>query len=281
MSSSSRLAPAPAPRGVLGGGAPEESREHQRFLPPATLADYVAHFWSVRWSVSEPKLAETLPHPTVHVVFEQSTSRGQVAEIAGVPRGRFSRQLSGAGSVFGVKFRPAMFQPLLNASMSSLTGRVLSLDELFGVDALGLAKAVFSSPQIEARCAVLEAFLLQRLARIPASAFEAACAVRDLVERMASDQTLLRAESAATLLAVDVRTLQRRFRAYVGVSPKWVILRYRLHEAAERLKARKLESLAALANELGYADQAHFARDFTKWVGQTPSAFLTRERDVR
>ena len=77
---------------------------------------------------------------------------------------------------------------------------------------------------------------------------------------------------------MDARALQRAFRTHVGVSPKWVMQRYRLHEAAERLREEKPPSLAALAAALGYADQAHFARDFKRAVGQTPRAFAALAR---
>jgi AraC-like DNA-binding protein len=69
------------------------------------------------------------------------------------------------------------------------------------------------------------------------------------------------------------RTLQRLFHEYVGVSPKWVIQRYRLHEAAQRLADDPDLSLADLALDLGYCDQAHFVRDFRSVVGRPPAAY--------
>jgi len=63
------------------------------------------------------------------------------------------------------------------------------------------------------------------------------------------------------------------FDDYVGVSPKWVIQRYRLHEAAERIARGGVEDFADLALELGYADQAHFIRDFKKLVGRSPAEY--------
>jgi AraC-like DNA-binding protein len=72
---------------------------------------------------------------------------------------------------------------------------------------------------------------------------------------------------------LTTRTLQRLFATYVGVSPKWVIQRYRLHEAAEQLAADPSINQASLAAELGYSDQAHFVRDFKRIVGMTPAAY--------
>jgi AraC-like DNA-binding protein len=78
---------------------------------------------------------------------------------------------------------------------------------------------------------------------------------------------------------MNKRTLQRLFAKYVGVSPKWVIQRYRLHEAAEQLAAGSSIGQAALAADLGYSDQAHFVRDFKSVVGMTPLAYARQARE--
>ncbi len=46
---------------------------------------------------------------------------------------------------------------------------------------------------------------------------------------------------------MTVRALQRLFAAYVGVGPKWIILRYRIHEALSRAEASGRLDWAALA----------------------------------
>jgi AraC-like DNA-binding protein len=91
--------------------------------------------------------------------------------------------------------------------------------------------------------------------------------VADLVERIAGEPELTRVDSVAALYGTSVRGLQRLFAEYVGVGPKWVIRRYRLHEITERLAAGGPVDWAGLAAELGYADQAHLVRDFRSMVG--------------
>ena len=68
------------------------------------------------------------------------------------------------------------------------------------------------------------------------------------------------------------RTLQRLFREYVGVKPKWVIERIRLHEAAERMAAGDSD-WPAMALDLGYFDQAHFIKAFKAVVGRSPADY--------
>ncbi len=70
-----------------------------------------------------------------------------------------------------------------------------------------------------------------------------------------------------------MRQLQRRFADHVGVSPKAVIRRYRLYEAAERARLGREVDWAALAVELGYSDQAHLTGDFSATVGMPPDRY--------
>jgi AraC-like DNA-binding protein len=100
--------------------------------------------------------------------------------------------------------------------------------------------------------------------------------IATVVERAATDRGITRVEHLASGLGIGVRALQRLFAEYVGVSPKWVIQRYRLHEAAERIAAGEVRDWADLALDLGYADQAHFIRDFRRWVGRSPGDYARR-----
>ena len=255
--------PAGPARGVLHSGGPDGTVEHQRVLPSADLAEHVAHLWWVRWDLAAPFCAETLPHPSVHLLFE----RGR-ATVAGVQRGRFVRRLRGRGRVIGVKFRPGAFAPLLGHSMATLTDRTVAASTVLGRAMAAVARA--AEPQsIDLALASIEDAVRARLRPLPAEVV----AIRDLVERLATARALVRVEDLADLAGLDLRTLQRRFRTGVGVTPKWVLQRYRLHEAAERMRGSHAPSLATLAADLGYADQSHFVRDFKATIGRPPGAF--------
>ncbi len=65
----------------------------------------------------------------------------------------------------------------------------------------------------------------------------------------------------------------------LGLTPRWLVQRRRLHEAADRLRRGETD-LAGLAAYLGYADQAHLSREFKAVTGSTPASFratATRE----
>ena len=91
-----------------------------------------------------------------------------------------------------------------------------------------------------------------------------------LTDLIAADSSLTKVSAFAKRAGTSVRSLERLFDRYVGVSPKWVIRRYRLHEVLERLHSDQVFSFSQLAAELAYADQAHLIRDFLQLTGYSP-----------
>jgi AraC-like DNA-binding protein len=174
--------------------------------------------------------------------------------------------------VFAVKFRPGGFFPFLRRPMAELTGRALSLRAAFGRGGPALARQVLALEDLGQQVALVEGFLREGL---PAP--DANVEVVGTFCRLAmDDRSVTRVEPLAERVGLTVRALQRLFRRYVGVSPKFVIRRYRLHDAAERLSDGRAVDWAALAQELGYFDQAHFSKDFKALVGQSPAEYAAR-----
>src|SRR5699024_8643387 len=122
---------------------------------------------------------------------------------------------------------------------------------------------------------VLTDWVLDRCGPVDAEG-ELANAAADLAEQGAAGTV---AELAARV-GVGERQLQRICRRRIGLSPKWLLQRRRLQDAAARLGEADPPALADLATELGYADQAHFTRDFTTVVGRPPGRFA-REHHPR
>jgi AraC-like DNA-binding protein len=96
---------------------------------------------------------------------------------------------------------------------------------------------------------------------------------RSIVETIINDREVTRVHHLVSRFDATERTLQRLFQRYVGASPRWVIKRYRAYEALDHLNGAQPLQLAALAQHLGYFDQAHFANDFKSNIGRAPSEY--------
>jgi AraC-like DNA-binding protein len=263
------------PRGLLKTATADPERyQHARYHPSPDLEPHVEHYWSVAWDLRgmAPERAETLPHPSVHMIFERHVG----GRIAGVMRGKFSRLLQGEGRVLAAKFTPGGFYPFVGVSISTFADTTVGVRDVFGADGDALEQAVLAETDDASGIAVVEAFLRGRR---PAADGTAAL-MTEMVYAVARDRGILSVEDLVARHRMNKRTLQRLFAKYVGVSPKWVIQRYRLHEAAERLSADPSAAQSALAAELGYSDQAHFIRDFKSLVGTSPAAYARAARDA-
>lgn len=268
LESSSKSHAAPPGCSVLWANKADGRLDIQRARPSEELAPLIQHYGSVHWDLRSPFVADTLPDPGGRIEVELKSAVCR-AEIVGLRTGRYGTCRSGKGQFLIVQFRAAMLQPLLGAAMSSLTDRAVPVAHVLGARADAWVQALCRARSPEAEFGLTEAFLRQVIPALPAHV----AAMRDVVERVGADSALCRVEQIAELAGLDMRTLQRRFRAYVGVHPKWVIQRFRLQEAALQLRAGTPITLAHLAAELGYADQAHFARDFRRVVGHPPGHF--------
>lgn len=239
-----------------------------RFPVAADLAAWVERHWVVSWELPPGRAdaATLLPHPCVNLVLD----RGRLM-VAGVGRDRFSYPLAGRGRVFGVKFRPGAFQPFLGAPVSRLTERTVPAGEVWGAAAGELEAVLAATSEVAALIDAAEEFLRRRR---PASNPNVEL-VGTVVRALLYDREISRVEDVARRFDLSTRSLQRLFQRYVGVTPKWVLRRYRLHEAAARLAEGTSGTWAEVAAELGYFDQSHFIRDFTAAVGATPVEYAT------
>ncbi|MEM7020532.1 MAG: helix-turn-helix domain-containing protein, partial [Pseudomonadota bacterium] len=235
--------------------------------PSDTLDAFIEHYWTVVWRLpsGEDFIQETLPYPSVHVAFEPGNS-----EIVFAMQGRFTRHLIGQGRVFAIKFHPGGFFPFMQAAQHCYLNKRLPVSEVWPDFPISEFESYINTDSDELKLAErLDEALCPRCP--PPD--ENVARVNQLIDIITEAKGNIRSEALARLGGMSLRTLQRLFAQYVGVSPKWVIQRIRLHDALERVQAQP-ESLTEIAMDLGYADQAHFTRDFKAVVGISPREYL-------
>ena len=269
-------------RGIVDPSGLLDRVRFRRHEPAEPLRRYVEWYWLIDWDLPAPYASHVVPHPSVNLTFQwdesDETEAPPYAEVTGVALGLYTRKLTGRGRVCGAKFRPGGFRPYTpEVPVSRWTGRALPAREVFAQITGDTARTIVTAADDRARVAALDTFLLS----LPHDPDPQADLAIDLVRRIRADRTVRRVGDFARAQGLSVRALQRLFATYVGVSPKWVILRYRIHEALEQAGTRDHIDWAALAADLGYADQAHLVRDFTATVGVLPTAYATEARAGR
>lgn len=253
-------------RGVLDEETGRGVYGARRVLPSEALAEHVAYYWLVRWNLDTPYEQHALTLPAAHYVFEQGETRSSRA--VGPWKKRFTRRLEGRGHILGVAFHSGFGALWLRAPVSRFVERMVPLSDVLQVDLTSVHRAVLGARDDQRAIEAVEKFLIRHLPTVDAESRLA----KQLMERLQNDRELLRIEQLISETGMRERQLQRLFSRCVGVSPKAVIRRFRLVEAADEL-AKSPRSLTSLAQRLGYFDQSHFIRDFRAVVGRSPKSY--------
>lgn len=231
-------------------------------VPPPALRDVVEHFW-IQGLMPKP-LWRVVPDLSAHVIFSiTSTSRGLSASSVVVgARSRYC-DINVAGRVLtiGARLRPGALPHLLRDSASQLTDRTVALDRIVGRAGLTLVEQMTEVRQDEA-LRVFAEFFNDRLDSATPSL------PQNLIRGVTSVTDLARALSLSRRGAYD------RLSTTVGLPPKLALRIHRLHRALFALNTGVSPSDAAAT--AAYCDQAHFTREATCLLGETPGAWVRR-----
>ena len=254
-------------RGLLQRTTSFEHFRLTRFEPSEDLREAVEHHWMILHDLGDrpPYTQQNLSHPSQHIVINPKGETGLFGAASGV----FTYRLEQTGRVFGTKFRPGMFRLYFGRAVSALTDACLPVETTFDRTSAALAEefAGLNDPlQMAERMEEL-------VRRKPVQADAKAVQARTIVAAIEATPEVTSAAGIAERFGMTVRTLQRLFEQYVGLSPKWVIDRYRMLEAVEVLNAGAEAGLTELAHRLGYFDQAAFNHAFEKLTGKPPSHY--------
>jgi AraC-like DNA-binding protein len=276
-------------RGILD---PVEMMRHVDFSrSPAgdALDGLVEWFWSVTWELPDGRVhdQQVLNHPAGNISIGTLDDAGVPLDPAegrvyGVMTKVSHRRLTSTGWTVAARTSVGGLGVLLDAPAKAVVDTELSLDRaLPGLDGQRLVARVRTEHCNESRIDCLRYELDKMVSRREPTLIAEAREVAAVAAAAEHDRTVRRVEQIATLAGISVRTLQRLFDYHVGVSPSFVIRRWRIIEAAEA--ARKATDTggewsgwATVAAELGYADQAHLTRDFRRHLGTSPATYLAQ-----
>ncbi|GAA4682128.1 helix-turn-helix domain-containing protein [Nocardioides nanhaiensis] len=267
---------------------PEEFARHVQLTrrePAPDLARWVENHWRLRWSLPPGRTfpSQVLPHPTCNLTVERGSPRAGVGAervlVTGVTTERFDVATTGEGWVWGVRFRPGGLAALLGSSVRPLTDRTVAASALLPARTVGVLGRLHAGLGDEQAADLATEGLRHAAAGRVTQGDAAYDEVIALVEALLADRSLVRVQQVVEQLGVPRRRLERLFSHHLGVTPKWVLARYRMHDVVSDLDDGYDGSLADLAVRYGWYDQAHFGRDFAALVGTTPGAYRAQRAD--
>lgn len=278
-----KRADVPYPIGMTVAG----SQPHLSRLPCGALRPFVALLWASDGEVSDTAGAArelVLPTGALHLVLRLEDQPLRVfrdpedlqgaclgtAIVGGARAAPYVKDVPRPVASVGALLRPGAAGLLLGAPAGEFTGAHWALEDVWGQVAVDrLRSRVAEKATAADRLALFERALA---ARLPA--------VRGLDPRIARALAGLRhgMPVAATAAACELshRHFTQRFREAVGLAPKAWCRVQRFGRALDRLAAEPTIAWAELAAAEGYADQAHFSREFHELAGLSPGDYRRR-----
>ena len=250
----------------------DSSHEMYRYEAGVEFAGLLQRFWIPVWSVPP---GEEAPQQVLQYPVSLLVVAAEYARFYGVVSGLSTTTLTGEGWAVGVMCAPAAGFLVAGQPMAGYTDRFVDLPDVLGADGARLVDrvrtAMAADPHSpEGHRAAMAAYgdVLRRFLPVDAEGE----LVNRLVAFVESRGDVTRVAQVCEEFDLSERALQRLVHRRLGLTPKWLIQRRRLQEAVERLRNRST-TLGEVAADLGYADQPHFSRDFSRVTGMTPGEF--------
>lgn len=240
------------------------SPEYREYTPAPQLRPWVECYWSSSGVFAVPRVRAVLPDGCMDIVIAGTPDQAPGALVVGTQRRAFLIRLDGRMESFGIRFRPAGLPAVLPVPAEELVDQSVALADLVRPAASRAFDRLADAPPAQ-RPALADAALLRLLEGLAPDRFVAR-AILAVHEHHGSPGT----RALADRMGMSPRTLERRFRATVGLGPGTLARILRFRRAADRMAARPEMALGRIAHEAGYADQSHFNRDVRTLTGHTP-----------
>ncbi len=249
--------------------------------PGRPLFPAVRVLWTFDSGTYEPSAEPTriVPDGCVELILHLGTPYAETVgdALTAQPRALVTGQITGplvlvpqgAALVVGVRLAPWAAGPLLGLPMHELADAHAEAVEVFGEGARQLLERAAGAQSPESRLTAVERGLQTLLAAGREAANPIAFAV-DAIERSEGRVSL---DRLTALTGLSARTLERRFLATVGVSPRLFASIRRFRGVFDRIERGEAPG-GGTAVASGYFDQAHMLRDFRRFAGQPPREFF-------
>jgi AraC-like DNA-binding protein len=209
-----------------------------------------------------------------HPLGTRTTYRAGAAFYSGMSATYAVTETDRAQEGARVMLTPLGARRLLGFPLVEVGDRLIDPCDLIGAVPRDMAERLQEMNSSAGRLAILEQEVTRRLA------LSRDGPPRDLtwaLRRLEATSGRIGVNALAKELGCSRKHLTVRFRREFGVSPKLFARVARFGRAVESLRRDRVASLAELAGDCGYADQAHLTRDFCEFAGSPPTTFLRRK----
>lgn len=261
---------------------------YQEYLPSAALRPYIECYWH---HVLSGEAGEKLPIQycvplgMVEIIHNLKKERREFFRngkweslpdfiLVGLGEDPAVWQGTGTSIDFGIRVKPEGLFQLFNVRASDLEAGCMNIETVFAHELDTYSEKLQEATDVKAFIQIAEAFLISRLQHLKSERNYLAEATKLIRE----SKGVLTIDQLSKNLYISKRQLQRSFKAHYGTSPKTYQRIIRFSNAYNYFQnSRTPPTWADISYSFGYADQAHFIRDFKYFTGEVPTILYRSE----
>ena len=263
--------------------------QFRKILPSAPLSNYISCFWLIEDCYNNV-LDISFPDGCIELVFSVglevdrtelngSKRPGHWAEIIGQLTRPYQIRVNGTGKVFGVRFYPHTFGHFFPEVISELNDHSVQASYLLGNGIDTVVENCLHENRITDAINIIQQNLIKKLKNNKTADGTSNKIIGHAVTCILKNTPTADLHTIAQECGISIRTLQRKFRESVGVSPKHFARIMRFQQSLFYLQ-KGSESITTISYNLGFFDQAHFIHEFKTFSGLTPSGFQVDRHPV-
>jgi AraC-like DNA-binding protein len=177
--------------------------------------------------------------------------------------------------MFGVRFRPGGLFPFIKFPVSELNDCVVDLEFVWGRFVAEIRERLLEAKTPGERFDILDEVMYRQASRT----LEPDTGLSFALSQLERHSEGIMMKQIASAVGVSHRQLIRKFDERVGLKPKALARVMRFNGVLRRLRDDSEQSMALIANDCGYFDQAHLNHEFQELARMTPSQYLAEQVD--
>lgn len=257
----------------------------KRIAPPADLEKIIECYWIVENDDPTPHQQKIIPDGFCEIIFHyrdpyricltDTWEQQSMHLLAGQISGHFFLENTGRAGIIGIKVKPAALTHLFNLDMHLLTDKVLDLPLALGNRLQPLEQDLRNTSDHDEMVILLN----DHFRKILSAANYQVSPVDQAVDLIFARKGMLAVADMVQSIGLSERQLERLFKKFIGLSPKFYTRIIRFSTIFELIQQED-PGWAGLAYESGFYDQSHFIRNFKAFTGEDPSRYGFDEKNM-
>lgn len=262
--------------------------QYTQIPPPAYLKDYIRYFWTLehQGAIASGRTFKTLPDGCPGVIFQQPLCGTLHYEnhdkLPGIflygqaTKPRIIRS-SGAIGAIGIFFYPNAVKSIFGLNAHELTDDCIDLHELSKQHGFPLAAQLADTMSTTRQIEILSSYLFSL---IVASKAAADAGMQHAVAQIVQSRGNVPMKQLQEQLFLTERSFERKFKQWVGISPKLFARICRFQSSLHMLRNNDFGKLSDIAYEHDYADHSHYVRAFKEFAGASPNQYQKQSTEI-